>query len=58
MIVSPKSASVAAPPTAGHAEAIQVPHPPTQGEAAAALLLIRKAVITDPSVARSLDLAA
>jgi len=58
MIVSPKTAAIAAPPSAGHAETQHGSRQPTRVEAAAALLLIRKAILNDPSIARKLDLAA
>jgi len=55
MIVSPTTAAVAAPPTAGLATKHEGPIQPARVEAAAALLLIRKAILNDPTVAQNLD---
>ena len=55
MNVSPTTAATAAPPPAGHAHPQTVRTQPTRVEAAAALQLIRKAILNDPTVARSLD---
>lgn len=58
MIVSPAAAAIAAPPSAGLADIQKGSTQPTRVEAAAALQLIRNAVINDPAIARNLDAAA
>ncbi len=58
MIVSPTPAAVAVPPPAGLAKRDEALDQPTRVEAAAALHLIRKAILNDPAIARQLDLAA